>query len=269
MRAVLGACFAASLLLHAGAAEAARKKAERAQKAEPAPPAERKQTLGELAARMVEALGGPALRDLRSRRATGEVEFAPAAAPGRPEPAPVKATLELAWRAPGKAREAWTLPGGAVRRVSDGRRGWEAAPGVKRRPLRTAERAELARLVALYLPPAILPLDGLVLDRADTLDGRAVSVAKTKNGELLWLDAKTALPVRLDLLEERPEPERAGEFSATQVFFSEWRFVGGTQLPHLVRRVRPQGTTTYRLKEVQQNVELPEGLFKKPAWYRK
>lgn len=233
----------------------------------PVLPAERpamRLSADELLARYAQTIGGPAFRALKDRLATGTVEFVPSDGG-----APHQGKLELAWRAEGRAREIWTLPEGRLRRVYDGANSSVVGPGIKRRLLRAAERAELSRTVTLFSPALVLGLEGATLERTEQLDGRSSAVVKTRSGDFVWFDAQTALPLRMDILEERPEPGRAGEFQPTQVFFDDWRPLGAVQLPHLIRRVRPEGETTYRLLEVRQDLELPDGLFKKPTWWRR
>jgi hypothetical protein len=98
---------------------------------------------------------------------------------------------------------------------------------------------------------------------------RAADVLQTKSGELLWLDQETHLPLRLDLFVERAEPTSAGRFYLSQIFFEQWQTVGAMQLPRVMRRVRAEGTTTYRFSEAKQDLELSNGLFKIPYFWRK
>lgn len=222
-----------------------------------------KTVASEVVARYLASIGGPSFTALQTRKASGEVDFTPTGG------APVKAQVEVWWKAPGKAREVWLTQDGKLRRTFDGKSAWVQPVKGKKRRLRAAERAEVSRLAALYQPALIMPLDQLTLEKTETKDGRAMDILKSPNGDFIWFDAKTALPVRIDLVEERPEPERAGEFQPTQVYFDDWKFVGATQLPHTLRRVRPDGETIYRFASVEQNLDAADKLFKKPMWYRR
>ncbi len=222
----------------------------------------------ELVVKYLEAIGGEAARSVQSRLALGTVEQLPAA------PGSVSRTwkLELAWKAPARAREVWLDDkGGRIRRSFDGtgdQGGWVVGPEIKKRRLRQSERVELVRLAALYQPAAMMPLDELVLDHRDAVNGHAAAVLKVKSGEQLWLDAATGLPLRLDLLADNPAPDRAGEFYFSQVYFEDWRFVGAALLPHTIRRVLVDQTLTWRLTDVKNDAELPDRLFKKPYFWR-
>ena len=214
----------------------------------------------------LDAIGGEAFRGVASRSIAGTVERLPAA----PGSVSKSWKLELAWKAPAKAREVWTDGDGKIKRVFDGEKGgWIVGPGIKRRRLRQLERVELVRLAALFEPAVMLPLDESVIDRKDKVGDRDAIVLKLKSGEVIWLDAATALPLRLDLLADRPETDKAGDFYFSQVFFEDWRFVGAVQVPHLVRHVLADQTITWRFTNVQHGVELPDRLFKKPYFWRR
>ena len=217
-------------------------------------------------AKYLAATGDEAAREMTSRSCAGTVERLPS------EPGSTSRTwkLELAWKAPAKAREAWSDAEGKTRRVFDGEHGgWIAGPGIRRQRLRQLERVELVRLAALFQPLVILPLDELVVDRRDRVGDREAVVLKLKNGEAVWLDVTTGLPLRLDLLADRPELDRAGDFYLSQVFFDDWRQVGSVQIPHRLRRVLSDQTITWRFTEVQQGLDLPDRLFKKPYFWRR
>ena len=254
----------------AGAEVQARKSKEKARSSEGAPAAKKVPAPGarELMVRYLAAIGGEAYRNVPTRLLLGSVEQLPAA------PGSVSRTwkLELAWKEPAKAREVWLdEQANKTRRSFDGtgdKGGWIVGPGIKRRRLRQLERVELVRLAALFQPAQMMPLDEAVIDRRDRVNGRDAIVLRVKSGESIWLDAATALPLRLDLLADRPEAERAGEFYYSQVYFEDWKYVGAAQLPHTIRRVLVDQTLTWRFTEVKQSIDLPDRLFKKPYFWR-
>ena len=272
---LVSVALACAVALVAGPAEARKKKEKPRSKPaaaakEPAAPEQARRpapaSARDWVVKYLDAIGNDAYRGVTSRSIAGTVERLPAA------PGSVSRTwkLELFWKAPAKAREVWLDTEGKTRRVFDGEKGgWIVGPGIKRRRLRQLERVELVRLAALFQPALMLPLDEAVLDRRDTVGGREAVVLKLKSGEAIWLDAATALPLRLDLLADRPESEKAGDFYLSQVYFEAWKLVGATQVPHLVRRVLVDQTITWRFTEVLQGLELPDRLFKKPYFWRR
>ena len=214
----------------------------------------------------LDAVGGEAARGVISRSVAGTVERLPAA----PGSVSKSWKLELSWKAPAKAREVWTDGDGKIKRVFDGEKGgWIVGPGLKRRRLRQLERVELVRLAALFQPSVMLPLDEAVVDRRDRVGDREAIVLKIKSGEAIWLDATTALPLRLDLLADRPESDQAGDFYFSQVFFEEWKFVGAVQVPYSIKHVLSDQTITWRFTDVQHGAELADRLFKKPYFWRR
>jgi hypothetical protein len=258
---VLGAFAPAAL-----ADKAKEKKHPAGASAAPAPKHPAHPSAHDLVVKYLDAIGGDAFRAVQSRAITGTVELLPAATGSTSR----TWKLELAWKQPAKAREVWLDSQGKTRRVFDGDKGgWIVGPAVKRRRLRQLERVELVRLAALFQPAIMMPLDEATVDRREKLGDHDAVVLKVKSGETIWLDAATALPLRLDLLADRPEPDKAGEFYFSQVFFEDWKYVGAAQLPHTIRRVLVDKQLTYRFADVQQGSELPDKLFKKPWLWRR
>jgi len=228
----------------------------------------------------VAAAGIAGLRAVRTRSCQGEVELTPSSLSSGEGISPFHGRVELDWMAPGRAREVWTSGSAKTRRISDGDHGWEVGTAEARRELHQAERVELSRLAELYQPAIVLPLDELAFSRGDKVGERAAWVLQTQSGELLWLDQETHLPLRVDLLVERREPSRAGEFYLSQIFFEDWQPVvssapgasntaGPILLPRTVRRVLAQATLVYRFDDMKQDLELSTGLFKIPYFWRK
>lgn len=254
-----------------------------------APTAKPRPSAQELVAQYVQAAGVTTLRsNVPTRSCTGEVERTPSGTTAGDAVAPLKASLELDWKEPGRAREVWTSATSKLKRISDGEHGWEVGTGISRHELHPQERVELSRLAALYQPALVLPLDELKYVRTDKVGERAAYVLTTKLGEaigeLLWLDQETKLPLRVDLLVERPEASRAGEFYLTQAFFEDWQpaplalstaknmapvSLQPIVLPRKIRRVLAQATLIYSFNELKQGQDLSSSLFKIPYFWRK
>ena len=227
--------------------------------------------VAELVHQYEQAAGVAALKAIKTRSCQGSVERQPSGLTVGQAVTPFEGKVELDWMAPGKAREVWSNAAARIRRISDGEHGWEVGTGETRRELTQAERVEVSRLGALYQPALVLPLDELAFMRRDKVGERSAIVLQTHGGELLWLDEETHLPLREDLLVEHGEASRRGEFYLSQVFFDSWAPVGtsAVQLPLVIRRVLAQATLTYKLDNVQHDLELSTGLFKIPYFWRK
>jgi len=213
--------------------------------------------------RYVTALGGQAWHDVRTREIQGSLEYRGTQQHGT-------GAFSMRWKAPRSFVEELRHPLGSVVRGLNGSRAWGEHPQAGVRQISQMEVDEILLEAALYQPLGVRHwYTTLAYEGRTTVDGReAEMLSARRHGKTLdrfYFDVVTGLPIRLDVWEEGPEGVRipSPEHAYLAHFdLGDYRKVGGVAVPFLIRRRRPNSTSTLRFTTVRHNVSLPDSLFR-------
>lgn len=211
-------------------------------------------TADQILEKYVAAVGGAdALHKITSRAAKGAISFG-----GQESP------IDLFAKAPDKRMSYAHTPHGDSITAFDGKAGWLGNPG---RPPHEMAGAEIdaARLDAdFYFPLRIQQIfSQLRVRRPETIDGHPVSVVfGVRQGQppvRLYFDQTSGLLVRLVRYAETPIGR-----NPTQIDYADYREADGIRIPFRWTLARTNGRFTIQLREVQQNVAIPDEKFSEP-----
>jgi FimV-like protein len=209
-------------------------------------------TLDEVLAKLVEAVGGTAIDKQTSRVMKGELNIVGVSRGG---------SFEIHAQAPNKiATMIQAYPMGTVKTGFNGRTGW-ARTASGPRTLKNFELTALQRdadfygqfkLKTVYPKIALAGMSKIGYREVYVLDLGSSS----KQIERVYLDAKTYLPVRTDLVMP------AGATSATvEIYLDDWREVDGVKYPFFMSQKFPGMTLTYTVKEIKHNEQIDPKVF--------
>jgi hypothetical protein len=223
-------------------------------------PAKSKSTLSaeQIIDRSIEATGGRALMDkLKSTHARGVMEFTEQDAHG---------SMELFAKAPDKQLLIMNLESvGEIRQAFDGAIAWgQDASGrvveIGGAPLGDLQRSAVFNAALKWreqFPKA-------ELTGQETVGGRKAWVIRLTpvSGQPItrYFDTETFLLLRE--AGNRDTPQGPMDVRAD---FSDYRDVGGIKAPFLIRQTLPMGEIVLRISEMQNNVEIDDARFAKPA----
>jgi hypothetical protein len=180
-------------------------------------------------------------------------------APRPVEEAQLPFLMELA--RPGKSRFELQFNGQTAVQIFDGKNGWKSRPFLNRREVEqyTADEIKMSSLQA--------DLDGPLVDYA--AKGTTIELAGTekvedrdtyelklnlKNGKSMhvWIDARTFLEAKME-----GQPRRLdGTDHQVEVYFRDYRFVGGLQIPYVLEtKVLPVAKTALGFRDPAVPVE--------------
>lgn len=211
-------------------------------------------TVDELLARYVEALGGAkAINAITSRVMKGTVDIAGQSRGG---------SFESYIQAPNKSMSVMeAYPIGRVKAVYNGRSGWtQTVEGVK--PVkRAAELAALQRDSDIHAPLRVKSNYAKVtLAGTSHIGYREVYVLDLQPAvggvERFYLDAKTYLPVRLNMVRQF-----GAVAAAAEIYFDDWRAVDGIKYPFSISQRFDRVTFSITINEIRHNVPLDAKLF--------
>lgn len=210
----------------------------------------------EILDRYVSALGGrAAIEKLTSRVLKGRVEYTSL---------DLKGEVEIASKAPDKARLTFYFPGGVVEEGYDGTVAWEAPIPEVVRTLRGERAAESKIDSQFYADLRIAELfPQLKVVGTEAVDGRPAYVVEgvpaEGNRRWFYFDVKTGLLVRHDF--EGREASLVGRYST---YLRDYRAIDGVKLPMTIQQKGEGVDWTIRFTTVQHNVPLDDARFKKP-----
>jgi outer membrane lipoprotein-sorting protein len=212
----------------------------------------------EIISKYVEAIGGEkAIKAVTSRVQKGSLEIAAVGLSG---------TAEVYEKAPNKTATIINLTGfGLVQEGFDGKTGWSQDPQMG---LRNKEGGELASAKLdseFYKPVKIKELYSKIAvkgtEKVGDKDTYVVEATPTESSVETWyFDTKTGLLIRQDSERESPMGKQK-----VQTFLEDYKKFDGINLPSTIRQVTPQFTVAIKITEVQHNVAIDEGKFKKPT----
>lgn len=166
----------------------------------------------------------------------------------------------------GKVHVAITMPNGKLEQGFDTISGWSrGAKGVQK--FSTVDIENFRELTAAYAPllPSAIPKTARVVNKETIGDHDTVIVAANvdeKTRARYYFDTTTGLLVRRVIIKDTP----AGPVPQ-QTDFDDYRDVGGTRFPYMVRLslVDPWTSSTRRYTEVQLGAKIDETVFNPPA----
>lgn len=207
--------------------------------------------------RQQQAVGGEAaLQKITSRRITGTLERHGRKVPIiRTQKAPNLMVMETRFPKPGTLRQGF-----------DGKVAWIQVPGQPGRRLEGKERAVIAE--EAWLHPMLRVREQYPVRQflgARTVEGRTftvLSLAKTKTAkpELWFFDDATALPARIERVEDGGVQ---GEIPVVTVL-EDYRKVDGVTMPFTVRTKIPTSETVLHIDVVEHNLTLTDSVFQAP-----
>ena len=208
--------------------------------------------LDEVLGKYIEAVGGAAALDkTTSRVVKGELNVVGVSRGGSFE-----------WHAQAPNRIATILqayPMGIVKAAFNGRTGWErSAAGL--RPLKGFELTTFQRNADFYGQFKLKRLyPNMRLVGTSKIGFREVYVldlAPPGQTERLYLDAKTYLPVRYNLV-----VPVGTQTALAEMYMDDWREVDGIKYPFFMSQKLPGITLTYNVKEIKHNEQIDPKLF--------
>jgi outer membrane lipoprotein-sorting protein len=150
-------------------------------------------------------------------------------------------------------------PVGTVKTGFNGRTGWaRTAAGL--RPLKSFELATIQRdadfygqfrLKRLYPKMTLAGMSKIGFREVYVLD-----LEPPKQTERLYLDAKTYLPVRFNLV-----LPLGGNLAGVEIYMDDWREVDGIKYPFFISQRFPGMTMTYNVKEIKHNEQIDPKVF--------
>jgi hypothetical protein len=245
-----------ALSFTAGAQSAASPSAARTQTATPA--AKALPTADQVLDHYLQGSGGPvAWKKLTSRVSKGTIDIPAMNLSG---------VIEVHEKAPNQMIATVTIGGGNFVQAFDGKTAWSNDPQNGLRELSDGEFEETQRDADFYRP-----LDMKTLYKKFTVVGAEkigdhdtyVVEAVGQEGvdpEKMYFDAQTGLPVRD--VSQRHTPDGV---SPIQEDFADYRNVDGIKLPFSVKQTAGGNEFTVTFTEIQQNVEMDDTQFAKPA----
>jgi hypothetical protein len=216
------------------------------------------QTVDELVARNVAARGGAqAWRAVSTLRLTGQMDI------GRG----MKVPYVLEQKLPGKMRFEFVFKGETAIQCTDGKDGWKVTPFRGRKAPEAMTRDELREAAGpadLYGPLFDYASRGHAVELLgrEKIEGRDAFKLKVTlpGGAVRWvyLDAETALEVKVDAMRKQGRRERRVE-----TFYRDWKAADGLLIPRLYES-RIEGSRqshVLTVESVRVNPELPETRF--------
>jgi len=177
-----------------------------------------------------------------------------------------KGTVEIYSKVPNKFLQTIVVEGvGPISQVSDGKMGWLEDPAVGVREMKGAELAQVLRLsdphrqikyrqtyktIALMGKEKVGDIDTYVIE------GHPVEGKPDK----LYFDVSTGLLVREDIVVISSDSE-----TPAQMFFEDYRDVGGIKMPFTLRQITPALTSAIKLSDTRINVPVDDAKFAKPS----
>ena len=209
-------------------------------------------TVDEVLAKLVEAAGGTAIDKVTSRVMKGELNVVGVSRGG---------SFEIHAQAPNKiATMIQAYPMGTVKTGFNGRTGW-ARTATGPRTLKNFELTALQRdadfygqfrLKKVYPKIALAGMSKIGYREVYVLD----LAPSSKQTERLYLDAKTYLPVRTDMV----MPVGANS-AMVEIYLDDWREVDGVKYPFFMSQKFPGMTLTYTVKELKHNEQIDPKVF--------
>jgi len=202
----------------------------------------------------VAAVGGAdAMHKISSRTAKGAISFA-----GHESP------LDLFAKAPDKRMTVMHSAHGESITAFDGKVGWLGNTGQPPHEMTGAEIEAVKLDADFYFPLRIKEIFSTVrMGRPETIDGQPVyvlfGVREGKPPVRLYFDQSSGLLVRMLRLADTPVGR-----NPTQIDYADFRETDGIRIPYRWTLARPNGRFTIELKEVQQNVPIPDDKFAAP-----
>ncbi len=174
-------------------------------------------------------------------------------------------TTEIYQKAPDKQYQSSDLPGfGVVRTGFDGKAGWVQFPdGV--RDATGNQPASMKRnslMLRDYMFKDLYPKMS-VKGREKAGDRDAIVVEATPSegsAETLYFDTQTGLLTHVDGETEGPEGSLSSE-----MYFEDYRDVGGIKRPFTIRQTTPSYTVIIKFSEMKNDVTIEDSKFVKPA----
>lgn len=213
--------------------------------------------LDEVLARYVEALGGAkAINALTSRVIKGTVDIAGLSRGG---------SFETYTQAPNKSMSAMeAYPIGKIKVGYNGRSAWSQSKEGIKLIKRAAELAALQRDSDLYAPLRLKSnFTKVTLAGTSHIGYREVYVLDLQPAagpvERLYLDVKTYLPVRANLVRQFGSVPMAAE-----IYYDDWRAVDGLQYPFSISQRIEKLAFSLTVKEIRHNVAVDANLFEPP-----
>ncbi len=210
-------------------------------------------TLDEVLAKHMEAMGGAgAIDKLTSRVIKGELNVVGVSRGG---------SFETYAQAPNKITSTMqAYPMGTVKAGFNGRTGWtRTATGL--RALKNLELASIQRDADFYgqfRPKRIFPK--ITLAGMSKIGYREVFVLDlgqfAGQTERLYLDAKTYLPVRFNLV-----LPLGANTALVEIYLDDWREVDGVKYPFFLSQRLSGMTLTYNVKEIKHNEQIDPKVF--------
>ena len=215
-------------------------------------------TVDQVLEKYIAALGGrAALEKISSRVATGAIEIPDVGVSG---------TIHISEKAPNKALAVIELTNMTpIREGTDGVVAWEESPqtGLKDKTgtdLADAKRgatfsAEL-KMKTIYKTLAVTGVEKVGMRDAYAMLATPAEGTPTK----MYFDVASGLLVR-QLITRNTE---MGPMDI-DVFLDDYRDVGGTKQPFMLRQVTPAFTMVITIGDIKHNVELDDAIFKRPG----
>jgi zinc protease len=207
----------------------------------------------------VEAIGGRAAWEkLHTRVSKGTIEI--------PAMNNLSGTIEVRMKAPNSILVVINLGGAIIRQGFDGTTAWSDDPRNGLRVLTGGEledeRKEADFYHALDLQKIYSKFTVTGTEKIEDHDAYVVEATPSGGGDpdKLYFDTASGLEVRS--VNHRHTPDGSMEFSAN---IGDYRDVDGAKLPFRVQQASSQAAFTITFSEIQQNVDLPDSLFAKPA----
>ncbi|MGJ5816048.1 photosynthetic reaction center cytochrome c subunit family protein [Paludibaculum fermentans] len=203
----------------------------------------------------VEALGGEqAIQKVTSRVMKGVI-----LANGQ------ESAIEITAKAPNKRISAMKMPNGESLTAFDGTVGWLGNTGRPARVMSAAE-ADAARMDAeMYLSIKLKSFfESIRPGRPEKIgDVACVALMGVRPGQppvRMFFDRGSGLLVRTIRYTETPLGR-----NPTQIDYADYKEVDGVKVPMKWTLARPNGRFTIQIKEIQQNVQVDDAKFAKPA----
>jgi photosynthetic reaction center cytochrome c subunit len=211
-------------------------------------------TADEILSKYLAAVGGAeALHKVHTRHEEGAIAFGSHQSP-----------IEVFAEAPDKRATVMHSPHGDSITAFDGKVGWLGNSGRPPREMSPAE-ANAFRLDAdLYFPANVKELfKQFRVGHAEKIgDAPAYTLIASRPDEppvKLYFDESSGLLLRMERYAETPLGR-----DPTQIDYADYRAVDGVKIPFRWTLARPNGRFTIQIKEVQQNVAIPEDRFAMP-----
>lgn len=204
----------------------------------------------------LQAVGGAAaVEKITSRVEKGTVDIG-----GHQSP------IEVLSKAPNKRISIVQTPNGNNITAFDGRSGWLGSPGPRPPRDMSAQENEASSFDATFHRPVELKkmFAQFRVRPADKIDGhevvQVIGLNEGKQPVRLFFDKESGLLVRTVRYAETPLGR-----NPTEVDYADYRAEGGVKIPFQWTVARPASRFTIQVSEVQQNVQIDDAKFTKPA----